>query len=95
MPLLRSAGAADWLRRAWRCRSAVIGLVLAIAGLALGTGQRVLTLRLAALAFTATGGRRNGLEFRHVRIIQGAHATAAVSFKLGLIRPERRFSRSR
>ena len=95
MPLLRSAEAAAWLWRARRCRSAVVGLALAIVGLALGTGQRVLTLRLAALALAVTGGADMGLEFRHVTIIQGAHATAEVSLRVALIRPERRFSRRR
>src|SRR5215472_2502461 len=66
VPLLRSAGLAD---RPRQCR-AVVSLPLAIAGLALGPGQRVLTLRLAASAARLTEQRR-GAVFRHVTIPKG------------------------
>ena len=70
MPLLRSAGALDWARRARRWRRAVANLALAIASLALGAAQRALTLRLAGLALSVTEGQRSGLVFRHVMIIK-------------------------
>jgi hypothetical protein len=62
-PLLRSAGALDWARRARRWRRAVANLALAIASLALGATQRALTLRLAALALALLKGSGVGLYF--------------------------------
>jgi hypothetical protein len=55
VPLLRSTGPADRLRRAARRRSAVVGL--AIEGLTLGPGQRALPLRFAASAPHTTPSR--------------------------------------
>ena len=93
MPLLWSTDAAHWLRRVQRRRGTVVGLALAIAGLALGPGQCTLTLWLAASAPHLTAARRR-VVFRHVMIIQGAYAATA-SARVALIRPERRFSRKR
>ena len=90
MPLLRSAGALDWARRARRWRRAVANLALAIASLALGAAQRALTLRLAGLALSVTEGQRSGLVFRHVTIIQGAQAIAEVSLRAVLNRSSSR-----
>ena len=52
VPLLRPAVAADRLRRATHRRRVVVGLALAIAGLALGPGQGALTLRFVASSHT-------------------------------------------
>jgi hypothetical protein len=53
VPLLRSTGGADRPRRAQRRRRAVGGLVLAIASLALGPGQRALACGLLPLPRTS------------------------------------------
>ena len=58
MPLLRSTGMADRLRRAPRRRRAVVVLALAVAGLPLGPGERTLSLWFAASAWHLSAGRR-------------------------------------